>query len=101
MLDLALGTSARVRPFSIGEFAAATQLSQKALRIYDEQRLLPPSRIDAATGYRYYSSDQVTLGRLVRTLREMNLSLSDIASIVSTKDGGGAATLVAAPARLS
>ena len=78
------------RLLSIGEFAAATQLSQKALRIYDEQRLLPPARIDSATGYRYYASEQVQIGRLVRTLREMNLSLSDIASIVSAKEGGSA-----------
>jgi DNA-binding transcriptional MerR regulator len=83
------------RLLSIGEFAAATQLSQKALRIYDEQRLLLPARIDALTGYRYYSSDQVPLGRLVRTLREMNVSLTDIAHVVSTKDGSGAETVLA------
>lgn len=74
------------RQLSIGEFAAATQLSPKALRIYDEQRLLIPARIDTATGYRYYSSDQVPLGRLVRTLREMNLALTDIASVIAAKD---------------
>ena len=83
------------RLLSIGEFAAATQLSQKALRIYDEQRLLRPARIDTITGYRYYGSDQVPLGRLVRTLREMNLSLSDIANVVSAKDGGGAEPVLA------
>jgi DNA-binding transcriptional MerR regulator len=87
-------TSSRL--LSIGEFAAATQLSQKALRIYDEQRLLPPARIDSITGYRYYGSDQVPLGRLVRTLREMNLSLTDIASVVSAKDGSGGAEAVLA-----
>lgn len=82
------------RLLSIGEFAAATQLSQKALRIYDEQRLLVPARIDTATGYRYYSSDQVPLGRLVRTLREMDLSLTDISSVVAAKSDG-ADTLLA------
>jgi len=86
-------TTPSSRLLSIGEFAAATQLSQKALRIYDEQRLLLPARIDTATGYRYYSSDQVALGRLVRTLREMNLSLTDIASVVSSKDSGAEALL--------
>ncbi|HKU13031.1 MAG TPA: MerR family transcriptional regulator [Steroidobacteraceae bacterium] len=74
------------RLLSIGEFAAATQLSPKALRIYDEQRLLPPARIDTATGYRYYTSDQVAVGRLVRTLREMNLSLTDIANVVGNSN---------------
>ena len=78
------------RLLSIGEFAAATQLSQKALRIYDEQRLLPPARIDALTGYRYYSSEQVPTGRLVRTLREMNVSLTDIANVVCAKSGAEA-----------
>ena len=87
-------TTPSSRLLSIGEFAAATQLSQKALRIYDEQRLLAPARIDAMTGYRYYSSDQVALGRLVRTLREMNLSLTDIASVVAAKDDS-AETLLA------
>jgi DNA-binding transcriptional MerR regulator len=81
------------RLLSIGEFSAATQLSQKALRIYDEQRLLMPARIDAASGYRYYSSEQVPLGRLVRTLREMNLSLSDIGRVVAA-EGGGAETIL-------
>ena len=88
-------TTPSSRLLSIGEFAAATQLSQKALRIYDEQRLLPPARIDSATGYRYYSSEQVPLGRLVRTLREMNVSLTGIADVVAAKDGGGAETVLA------
>jgi DNA-binding transcriptional MerR regulator len=87
-------TSCPSRLLSIGEFAAATQLSQKALRIYDEQRLLPPARIDTMTGYRYYASDQVALGRLVRTLREMNLSLTDIASVVAATEGHGAETVL-------
>jgi len=86
-------TTPSSRLLSIGEFAAATQLSQKALRIYDEQHLLLPARIDTATGYRYYSSDQVPLGRLVRTLREMNLSLTDIANVVASRSGGAETVL--------
>jgi DNA-binding transcriptional MerR regulator len=69
----------------IGEFAAATQLSPKALRLYDEQRLLRPAIVDAASGYRYYRNDQVALGRLIRTLREMDLPLAGIADIVSAE----------------
>jgi DNA-binding transcriptional MerR regulator len=72
------------RLLSIGEFAAATQLSPKALRLYDEQRLLQPARIDPASGYRYYGNEQVAMGRLVRTLRDMRVSLTDIARIVSS-----------------
>jgi DNA-binding transcriptional MerR regulator len=71
------------RLLSIGEFASATQLSPKALRLYDDQQLLPPAKIDPVSGYRYYRSDQVALGRLIRTLREMSLSLDDIARVTS------------------
>jgi DNA-binding transcriptional MerR regulator len=71
------------RLLSIGEYAAATQLSPKALRLYDEQRLLQPARVDPASGYRYYGSDQVALGRLIRTLRDMELPLAEVARIVA------------------
>ena len=89
-LDLTLGTNVRVlrvssssssRWLSIGEFASATQLSPKALRMYDEQQLLPPARIEP-NGYRYYRSEQVARGRLIRTLRDMGLSLAEVGSVV-------------------
>ena len=48
------------RLLSIGEFAAATQLSLKALRLYDEQCLLRPATVDAATGYRYYRHERIS-----------------------------------------
>ena len=81
------------RLLSIGEFAAATQLSPKALRIYDEQRLLIPARIDATTGYRYYRSEQVSVGRLIRTLREMGLPLTSIGTVVSSREESADAVL--------
>lgn len=72
------------RLLSIGEFAAATQLSPKALRLYDEHRLLQPARTDPANGYRYYGRDQVATGRLIRILRDMDLPLADVARIVTS-----------------
>ena len=75
----------RPRQLSIGEFAAATQLSPKALRLYDEQRLLPPADINSK-GYRYYGSDQVPTGRMIRTLREMGLSLTEIANVLALEE---------------
>jgi DNA-binding transcriptional MerR regulator len=73
------------RLLSIGEFSAATQLSPKALRLYDEQRLLPPAHTDTANGYRYYQSEQVARGRLIRTLRDMGLALTDIAIVINAQ----------------
>jgi len=78
-----------VRLLSIGEFSAATQLSPKALRLYDEQRILQPARIHASSRYRYYGNDQVALGRLIRTLRDMNLPLADVTRVVLADRRGG------------
>ncbi|MBI3900114.1 MAG: MerR family transcriptional regulator [Gammaproteobacteria bacterium] len=71
------------RLLSIGEFAAATQLSPKALRLYDEQGLLRPAAVETSNGYRYYRDDQIALGRLIRTLRDMELPLADVAAVVA------------------
>jgi DNA-binding transcriptional MerR regulator len=52
----------------ICKFARACRLSVKALRHYDEERLLRPAHVDERTGYRYYTQDQVrdavTIGML-------------------------------------
>jgi DNA-binding transcriptional MerR regulator len=77
-----------VRLLSIGEFSAATQLSPKALRLYDEQRILQPARTHPSSGYRYYGNDQVAVGRLIRALRDMSLPLADVARIVQTDRRG-------------
>ena len=83
------------RLLSIGEFAAATQLTPKALRLYDEQHLLRPATTDLANGYRYYRSDQVATGRLIRTLRDMDLSLAQIHDVVSKRDAQAESALSA------
>ncbi|MEI2267757.1 MerR family transcriptional regulator [Microbacterium sp. No. 7] len=69
-----------------GRFGASTLLSAKALRIYADRGLLVPRRVDAETGYRYYSGDQVPTGWLIALLRSADLSLDQIASIVDLSD---------------
>jgi len=86
-------THAHRRQLTIGEYAAATQLTAKALRLYDEQGLIKPSLVDAANGYRYYHADQVATGRLVRTLRDMNLSLAQVAQVLAISRGSQPALL--------
>jgi DNA-binding transcriptional MerR regulator len=81
------------RLLSIGGFAAATQLSLKALRLYDEQQLLRPASVDPANGYRYYRRDQIAAGRLIRLLREMDLPLADITAIVVAEAAGAETAL--------
>jgi len=79
---------------TIGEFAQATGLTAKALRLYDDLGLLLPAEVDARNGYRYYRLDQVDAARLVARLRSAGVPLVRIATIV------GADTTEAAAAEL-
>ncbi|GAB3964312.1 MerR family transcriptional regulator [Plantactinospora veratri] len=64
-----------------GEFGAAGRLSPKALRLYAEQGLLRPASVDPATGYRYYSRDQLPRARLIARLRRLGLPLARIGQL--------------------
>ena len=63
---------------SIGELAAASGLSPKALRLYDESALLSPRRVDPFTGYRSYGTDQVERARLIAALRGLGMGRARI-----------------------
>jgi PPM family protein phosphatase len=63
---------------TIGEFARASRLSAKALRLYDELGLLPPARVDPLSGYRFYRPDQLERARLVAWLRRLGMPLARI-----------------------
>lgn len=67
---------------SIGEFASASQLSQKALRLYGENALLPPAWVDPDSGYRYYHPDQLREATLIALLRRTGMALADIRSFM-------------------
>jgi DNA-binding transcriptional MerR regulator/predicted N-acetyltransferase YhbS len=60
------------------EFSAATGLSVKALRLYDERGLLVPSHVDRATGYRRYTEDQIATAGRIALLRRAGIGLADI-----------------------
>jgi DNA-binding transcriptional MerR regulator len=63
---------------TIGEFARASRLSPKALRLYDELGLLRPARVDPASGYRFYAPAQLERARLVAWLRRLGMPLARI-----------------------
>ncbi len=67
---------------SIGEFARASGLTAKALRLYDELELLTPAEVDRSNGYRYYAPEQVEQARLVARLRSAGVPLPRIAAII-------------------
>jgi DNA-binding transcriptional MerR regulator len=66
----------------IGEFASASRLSQKALRLYSENGLLPPAWVDPDSGYRYYTSDQLREATLIAFLRRAEMPLVEIRSFL-------------------
>jgi DNA-binding transcriptional MerR regulator len=66
----------------IGDFSRLGQVSIDTLRHYDTIGLLKPIEVDASTGYRYYSFHQ--LGKLNRilALKDLGLSLEQIAPML-------------------
>ncbi|KUL68681.1 MULTISPECIES: MerR family transcriptional regulator [unclassified Streptomyces] len=75
---------------TIGAFARACRLSPKALRLYDELRLLRPRRVDPDTGYRYYAVDQLEQARLVAWLRRLGMPLARIREVGALPPAGAA-----------
>jgi DNA-binding transcriptional MerR regulator len=72
-----------VEEISIGEFARRSRLSLKALRLYDERGVLVPSRVDQASGYRYYDTAQLDEARLVVMLRQLQVPLAAIRELLA------------------
>lgn len=66
---------------SIGRLAAASGLSPKALRLYDESALLSPRRTDPFTGYRFYGPEQIGRARLIARLRGIGMGLDRIRAV--------------------
>lgn len=73
---------------TVGIVARRSGLTAKALRHYDRIGLLRPARVDDATGYRRYCSDQVAEARLVGLLRSLDLPLDQVrAAVLAWKNG--------------
>src|ERR1700746_3630066 len=71
---------------AIGDFSRATQLSVKMLRHYHEIGLLEPVDVDRATGYRGYSTDQISTAPIIRRFRTLEMPLDEIRTVMSTTD---------------
>lgn len=66
----------------IGQFARASRLSQKALRLYDENGLLPPALVHPDSGYRFYRLSQLRDATLVSLLRSAGMALAEIRRVL-------------------
>lgn len=71
---------------SIGEFSDRCGLSVKVLRTYGDLGVLSPAAVDAASGYRYYSPDQLPRAALIAAMRRAGIPLAGIAEFLRSPD---------------
>ncbi|HUG42269.1 MAG TPA: MerR family transcriptional regulator [Longimicrobiales bacterium] len=71
----------------IGEVAAKSGLTRKALRLYERAGILPPTRRTAA-GYRVYGQDTLALLAFVTQARRLGFRLDEIKRITALKRSG-------------
>src|SRR5262249_50556376 len=75
--------------FRIGEFAQIAQVSGRLLRHYDQLGLLKPARVEPATGYRFYSIRQLPRLNRILALKELGLTLEQIAPLLDSEISPG------------
>jgi MerR family copper efflux transcriptional regulator len=71
----------------IGEVAAKSGVSRKALRLYEKAGILPQPR-RTASGYRVYGPETLALLLFVSQARRLGFRLDEIKSIVALKRSG-------------
>ena len=65
--------------FKIGEVTKIMGITRKTLLVYEDMGLLTPAVKDEDSGYRYYSADNMTQIRSIRSLQALGLSLKEVA----------------------
>ncbi|MGN0711451.1 MAG: MerR family transcriptional regulator [Anaerovoracaceae bacterium] len=65
--------------FQIGEVSKILGVTRKAILVYEDMGLLTPAVKDEKSGYRYYSADNMTQIRSIRSLQALGLSLKEVA----------------------
>ena len=72
--------------FSISQTAKIAEVTAETLRHYDRINLVKPCKVDEWTGYRYYSMQEIVILNTIKSLRCMDLFLSEIKEILSYND---------------
>lgn len=85
---------------SIGRFARLSGLSIGALRHYDELSILVPAAVSPETSYRSYARSQLADARLIRQLRDYEMSLPEIRAYLTADADGRRQRLAAHRTRL-
>ncbi len=64
--------------YKIGEFSKIVGISVRTLRFYDQYGVLQPSEIDAFTGYRYYTDENIVECELIKLLKSVDFTLEEV-----------------------
>jgi DNA-binding transcriptional MerR regulator len=81
---------------TIGDFSRASYLTIKTLRHHHDVGLLEPARVDDWSGYRYYRADQIATAQTIRRLRELEMPVEQVKSVMHATDAGQRNALIAA-----
>ena len=65
--------------FQIREVTKLLGVTRKALLVFEDMGLLTPAVKDEESGYRYYSADNMTQIRAIRSLQSLGLTLKEVA----------------------
>lgn len=65
--------------FRIGEVTKLLGITRKTLLVYENMGLLTPAVKDKDSGFRYYTADNITQIRSIRSLQSLGLSLKEVA----------------------
>ncbi|MEG0070509.1 MAG: MerR family transcriptional regulator [Raoultibacter sp.] len=68
---------------SIGEVAKMKGVGVKSLRYYERLGILTPARVDARSGYRYYSMNQMIDIDVIATCIELGIPLKDLVAYIN------------------
>lgn len=64
--------------FQIGEITKIMGVTRKTLLVFEDMGLLTPAVKDEDSGFRYYSADNMTQIRAIRSLQALGLSLKEV-----------------------
>lgn len=64
--------------FRIGEVTKLLGITRKTLLVYEDMGLLTPAVKDKDSGFRYYTADNITQIRSIRSLQALGLSLKEV-----------------------
>lgn len=70
----------------IGVMAKINHVTIATLRLYDQKGLLKPKYIDEETKYRYYDLQQNARLDMIAYMKELDMSLQEIKSVLESKD---------------